>query len=96
MAEHNALRGLLYGENRPEIIEKAKVKTERYFGTKCVQIKLDNETPHALLSGFNATFTGIVWHDLELRNYGPNVCRGCGQKDWPDSGLNEIAKEEWL
>lgn len=88
-----ALRGRLYGASRQEMIRQAREKATAYFGTGCVQVRLENERPH--LSGFNADMTAIVWHDIEHRTYGPARCRTCNQDSWPQSPLNAASKQEW-
>lgn len=88
-----ALRGTLYGSSRSVLISEARKSATAYFGTGCVQVRLENERPH--LSGFNAEMTAIVWHDLEHRTYGPAVCRNCKQDSWPHSPLNAASKKEW-
>lgn len=91
-----ALRGSIHGATRTEIIAQARQKTAAYFGTECVTIKLEDEKPHPLMSGFTASFVGIVWHDVESRTYGPGKCRGCKKEDWPQHPLNAVSKKEWL
>lgn len=90
-----ALKGKLYGVDRKTILADAKTKTRVYFGIDCVAVKLENETPHPVMAGFNAEFTGVVWHDIEPKSYGPDVCRGCGRQSWPSSPLNPKTPEEW-
>lgn len=88
-----ALRGTLHGPNRSDLIRQAREAAVTYFGTSCVQVRLENERPH--LAGFNADMTAIVWHDIEHRTYGPNQCRDCKQDDWPQNPLNAASKKEW-
>jgi hypothetical protein len=91
-----ALKGVVYAMNRSQMIRIARAKAAAYFETDCVAIKLENERPHSLLEGFNADFTGIVWHEVETPIYGPGKCRKCDREDWPHRRLNPITKEEWL
>lgn len=89
----SALRGTLAGTSRADLLQQARESASTYFGTACVQVRLENEHPH--LSGFSAEMTAIVWHDLEHRTYGPAVCRNCSLDSWPQSPLNADSKKEW-
>lgn len=89
-----ALRGTLHGSNRGDLIKAARDKAATYFGTGCVTVKLENERPHPMMSGFNAEFVAVEWHDVQHRTYGPDRCLGCGRDSWPQHPLNEVAREE--
>lgn len=85
------LHGTAYapGQNstRAAIVLFAEQKAFQYFGTKCIAVGLENERFDG--DQFVAQYTAWVYHDVESQSYGPGICRGCGEKDWPHSRLNE-------
>jgi len=82
----SALSGSVTGESRADLINKATATATKYMGVKCVRVFLSGESFDDS-GAFSANFEAQEHHPLELRSYGPNVCRDCGKKDWPHERL---------
>ena len=85
------LSGAIIGANRTDIIARVKKAASDYFQTGCVVVALTAERIEG--DGFAADYTARIFHDVEGRTYGPGICRGCGQENWPQHPLN--AAKEW-
>lgn len=82
------LKGSLVGKSRLEMVSTAIQRAEKYFGTNCVGVVLENERTHAMLvDTFLADFTAREQHTIEIRSYGPDRCRKCGRDSWPQQPL---------
>lgn len=91
------MTGSATGPSRAAILETAHTLAAAYFGTNCVSVSLRDESCETLQRSqdgtiasakFSANFDACVWHDLEMRSYGPNVCKVCKKTDWPHAQLN--------
>ena len=86
------LKGSEYGANRAAIVALAKEKAVQYFSTECVVVKIENERPHPVMSGFIADFTATIWHEVERPAYGFPFCRKCKKREDSREKLNSKSK----
>lgn len=91
--------GTVRGENRAELVKKARAIAETYYGTGCVAVRLDDEVsdaePYTVTSiriVFTASFEAQEDHRVEARAYGPAECVTCNRKSWPS---NPLPRARW-
>lgn len=94
------MKGSVRGANRADLIRRAKEIAVEYFGIECVVVDLRDEgsevvhrtvapVVEVVTMEFSANFDAQIHHDLFSPGRGPSECKGCGEKSWPHSPLQQ-------